>query len=207
MMKMRTIGFVVVEDHPIVRQGIRLLLSREPHLRWLGETGKGEHVLDLVRQTQPDVLILDLGLPGLQGLDVIKQLQKEPAAPKILVVTARQDAPSLNAALEFGAQGYLLKSDDADELARALALIADDGIYVSPALAELMSDPGIPSHVLTERERDVVAAVVQGLPSKAVGVALGISEHTVRKHRENIARKLNLRNPAQLVAWALRHPI
>lgn len=207
MMRMKNIGFVVVEDHPIVRQGIRLLLSREPQLRWLGETGNGEEVLDLVRQTQPDVLILDLGLPGLQGLDVIKQLQKEPAPPKILVMTARQDAPSLNAALEFGAQGYLLKSDDADELARALMLISDGGIYVSPALAELMSDPGTPSDVLTERERDVVAAVVQGLPSKAVGAALGISEHTVRKHRENIARKLNLRNPAQLVAWALRHPV
>jgi len=204
---MKNIGFVVAEDHPIVRQGIRLLLSREPHLRWLGETGHGNEVLDLVRQTRPDVLILDLGLPGLHGLDVIKQLQKELLPPKILVMTARQDAPSLNAALEFGAQGYLLKSDDADELARALMLVADDGTYVSPALAELMSDPGIPSEVLTERERDVVAAVVRGLPSKAVGVALGISEHTVRKHRENIARKLNLRNPAQLVAWALRHPV
>lgn len=206
-MSMKNIGFIVAEDHPIVRQGIRLLLSREPQLRWLGETDNGDEVLDLVRRTRPDVLILDLGLPGLQGLEVIRQLRQEPTMPKILVMTARQDAASLNASLELGAQGYLLKSDDANELAKALALVAEDGIYVSPALAELMTTPGEPGESLTEREREVVAAIVQGLPSKAVGAALGISEHTVRKHRENIARKLKLRNPAQLVAWALRQAV
>lgn len=204
-MSEKKIGFVIAEDHPIVRQGMRLLLSQEPKLQWLGDTGRGDEVWELVRRTQPDVLILDLGLPGLQGLEVMAQLRQASTVPKILVVTARQDAASLNAALDLGAQGYLLKSDDTDELIKALLLVADDSIYVSPALAEVMASPNLPSDALTDREREVVAAVAGGLSSKAAGSVLGISEHTVRKHRENISRKLNLRSPAQLVAWALRH--
>lgn len=201
----KLIRYVIAEDHPIVRQGMRLLLSQEPAVQCVGETGRGDEVCALVHTTRPDVLILDLGLPGLAGLDVMAQLRTAAHVPHVLVVTARQDAASLNAALDLGAQGYLLKSEDADELVRALLRVADDSLYVSPALARVMSSPDDSGEPLTEREREVVAAVVSGLSSKAVGTALGISEHTVRKHRENISRKLHLRNPAQLVAWALRH--
>lgn len=203
----KNIGFVIAEDHPIVRQGIRLLLSQEPDLLCLGETGRGDDVLELVQKVDPDVLILDLGLPGLEGLDVMALLRETARSPRVLVITARQDASSLNAALDLGAQGYLLKSDDTDELLKALRVVAADGLYVSPALAQGLAGTGQPTEPLTEREREVVAAVVSGLSSKAVGLALGISEHTVRKHRENISRKLQLRSPAQLVAWALRHSV
>lgn len=198
-------GFVVAEDHPIVRQGIKLLLSFETRLKWLGDTGRGDEVIDLLLRTQADLLILDLGLPGMQGLDALRRARELPQPPLVVVLTARQDAAALQAALELGAQGYLLKADDTDELLRALRIVIDGGCYVSPLLVSDMRDLDPSPSELTQREREIVAAIVAGASSKIIAFDLGISEHTVRKHRENIARKLNFRNPAQLVAWALQH--
>ncbi len=189
-MDAREISIVVAEHHALVRQGLRLMLSAEPR----------------VRSLSPDVLLLDLGLPGLDGLGVMQAIAAAGLATRVLVVTARQDAASFQAALAFGAQGYMLKTDDADALVAAMMTVSEGGYYVSPELATLFAHGTDDAHEgLTTREMDIAGRVGRGLSSKQIGAELGISEHTVRKHRENIARKLGLRNAAELVAWAVRH--
>ncbi len=204
-MNAREISIVVAEDHALVRQGLRLMLSVEPRVRWLGDCGDGHAALRLVRDLKPDVLLLDLGLPGLEGLGVMQSIAAAGLETRVLVVTARQDAASFHAALAFGANGYVLKTDDADALVSAIMTVVDGGHYVSPELATLFGHGMTgPAEGLTARESDIAARVACGLSSKQIGAELGISEHTVRKHRENIARKLGLRNAAELVAWAVR---
>jgi DNA-binding NarL/FixJ family response regulator len=202
------IDIVVAEDHALVRAGLRLMVSRHPRLRWAGEAADGEAALALVRRCRPQVLVLDLGLPRLDGLEVMQALARENLPTRVLVVTARQDPASVRAALALGAQGYLLKTDDAEALLGALLTVAAGGWHVSPELAGVFeSTPreGAEPEPLTTREEDIATRVGRGHSSKRIGLDLGISEHTVRKHRENIARKLGLRNAAELVAWTIRH--
>jgi DNA-binding NarL/FixJ family response regulator len=198
-------SIVVAEDHTMVRQGLKLVISHEPGLRWAGEAGDGEAALELVRRLQPDVLLLDLGLPKLDGLDVMRAISAYQLRTRVLVVTARQDPVSVRAALSFGAHGYLLKTDDADALVAALHTVAAGGYHVSAELAGVFERDAEPSEPLTPRESDIAQRVGRGLSSKLIGAELGISEHTVRKHRENIGRKLGVRNAAELVAWTIRH--
>jgi DNA-binding NarL/FixJ family response regulator len=204
-----TLDVLIAEDHVLVRQGMRLVLSREPRLRCVGEAGDGEAAWRLVRELRPDVLLLDLGLPARDGLDVMRAIGEAALPTRVLVVTARQDPASVRAALALGAHGYLLKTDDAQALLQALKVVGDGGWYVSAELAAVFERaPSVgtgPAEPLSEREREIASQVGRGLPSRAIGAALGISQHTVRKHRENIARKLGLRNAAELVAWALRN--
>lgn len=200
------ISIVVAEDHALVRQGLRLMLSTESDLRWLADCGDGGQALELVRTLSPDLLLLDLGLPGLDGLRVMQAIAAERLPTRVLVVTARQEAASFHAALGLGAHGYLLKNDDADALVEAIRRVGAGGYHVSPELATLFGPHEAPDEEeLTARESDIAARVGRGLSSKQIGAELGISEHTVRKHRENIARKLGLRNAAELVAWSVRH--
>jgi len=204
------IHIVVAEDHALVRAGLRLMVSRHPQLRWAGEAADGQAALALVRQCRPHVLILDLGLPRLDGLEVMQALAREHLPTRVLVVTARQDPASVRAALALGAHGYLLKTDDAQALIDALLTVAAGGWHVSQELAGVFEGTpreGIQLEPLTPREQDIAARVGRGHSSKRIGLDLDISEHTVRKHRENIARKLGLRNAAELVAWTIRHQL
>ncbi len=204
-METNEIRILVAEDHVLVRQGLKLVLSREPRLRWVGEAADGDTALRLTRELRPDVLLLDLGLPKLDGLEVMRALAADELHTRVLVITARQDSASVRTALSFGAHGYLLKTDDTDGLIAAIDAVAAGGYLVSAELAHVFESPGeADGEPLTPRELDIATRVGQGLPSKAIGRELGISEHTVRKHRENIARKLGLRNAAELVAWAIR---
>ena len=199
------ISIVVAEDHAMVRQGMKLVISSEPGLHWAGEAGDGQAALDLVRRLQPDVLLLELGLPQLDGLEVMRAIAADTLRTRVLVVTARQDPLSVRTALSFGAHGYLLKTDDAHALVSALHTVAGGGHHVSPELAGVF-DSDVEAHEpLTPREVEIAQGVGRGLASKRIGHDLGISEHTVRKHRENIARKLGLHNTAELVAWTIRH--
>ena len=199
------ISIVVAEDHAMVRQGMKLVISSEPGLEWVGEAGDGQTALDLVRRLQPDVLLLDLGLPELDGLQVMRAIADDRSRTRVLVVTARQDPLSVRTALSYGAHGYLLKTEDASALVSALRTIADGGYHVSPELASVFERDDETHEPLTPREIEIAKGVGRGLASKRIGHDLGISEHTVRKHRENIARKLGLHNTAQLVAWTVRH--
>jgi DNA-binding NarL/FixJ family response regulator len=198
------VRIVVAEDHAMVRQGLKLVISSEPGMCWVGEAGDGQAALELVRSLQPDVLLLDLGLPLLDGLAVMRTIAQEQLPTRVLVVTARQDPASVRAALALGAHGYLLKTDDAEALVAALRIAAEGGYQVSAELAGVFEHEAGTLEPLTAREVEIAQGVGRGLSSKRIASELGISEHTVRKHRENIGRKLGVRNAAELVAWTIR---
>lgn len=199
----RVIRILIAEDHTLVRQGMLLVLSSDPQLSVIGDAAEGDTAWRLTLQLRPDVLLLDLGLPGRDGLDLLQLIATHELHTRVVVVTARQDTSSLQAALASGAHGYVLKTDDAAALLKAVHVVAAGGYFVSRELS-VLARPAAPPTTLTPRELEIARAVGAGLSSKQIGNELEISEHTVRKHRENIARKLELRNAAELVAWAVR---
>lgn len=197
---------LIAEDHNLVRDGLRLLLSIQPDMQLVADTDDGREVVPLIVEHRPDILLLDLGLPGLDGLEVMRGLAQTETATRVLVVTARLDATSVRRSLALGASGYLPKSENGDALLDAIRRVAAGETYVSPEVAALFEPaaPAAEAEPLTGREREVLALVGEGLSSKEIAKRLGISDLTVRKHRENLCRKLGARNAAELVACAVR---
>lgn len=195
---------VIAEDHSLVRDGLRLLLSIQPDMQLVADTDRGNEVLHLLQEHKPDVLLLDLGLPGNDGLEVMRAIRQAGYTTRVLIVTARLDTFSVRASLSLGAAGYLPKNEDSDTLLDAIRRIAAGVTYVSPEVAALFEMESDAPGALTERERQVLTLVGEGLPSKEIARRLAISDFTVRKHRENLCRKLGARNAAELVACAVR---
>jgi len=201
------IRLLLAEDHALVRDALRLFVSVQPDMTLVAQCSDGSEVLEQVRLHQPDVLLLDLGLPGVDGLEIMAALARESLATRVLVVTARLDAASVKTSLALGASGYLPKSEDAEALLAAVRRVASGQIYVSPEVAMLFdgeSPVGSAAEALSARETEVLTLVGSGLSSKEIARQLGISDFTVRKHRENLCRKLGARNAPELVACALR---
>lgn len=204
------IRLLLAEDHALVRDGLRLLISTQPDMTLLADTDDGNDVIALTRRHCPDILLLDLGLPNLDGIAIMAALGAERLPTRVLVVTARLNPASVRASLELGASGYLPKSEDSDELLAAVRRVASGHRYVSPEVARLCAAENADAEAaelaaLTDRERVVLAHVGAGLSSKEIARILGISDLTVRKHRENLCRKLGSRNAAELIATAVRN--
>jgi DNA-binding NarL/FixJ family response regulator len=200
------IRVLVVDDHPIVRQGLVAVLGDEPDLEVVGAAGSAEEALALVGARRPDVLLLDLELPGLDGVAAIPHLLAASPATRILVFTAYDSEERVMGALRAGASGYLLKGASGAELARGIRAVQAGGSALEPRVAAHLvagvgGRGGSPTH-LTDRERDVLRLVAGGLPGKQVARELGISERTVKFHVAALLRKLGADNRAQAVALA-----
>jgi len=209
---MNKIRILLAEDHALVRDGLRLLLQAQADMMLVADTDDGTQVVGLVRDHSPDILLLDLGLPGVDGLHVMQQLADAQSTTRVLVVTARLDAVSARMVFDLGAAGYLTKSENSDRLLDAIRDVASGHRYVSPDIAQLLAaeaeaDDDMRVALLSPREKEILAYVGRGMSSKEIGRALGISDLTVRKHRENLCRKLGLRSSAELVASAVRNGI
>lgn len=199
------IRLILAEDHALVRDGLQLLLSRQPDMQLLAETGQGIEVLDLIRTHHPDLLLLDLGLPGLDGLAIMAALQNEALSTRVLVVSARLDTTSIRSSLRLGAAGYLPKNENSAELLQAIRTVASGKRYTSEDIARAYNlSPTNTGDTLTAREQEILAHVGNGLTSKAIASRLSITEATVRKHRENICRKYGIRNAAEMAVLAVR---
>ncbi len=198
------IRLVVAEDHPIVRDGLRLILSAQPDIELVAEIADGADVVATTRRLRPDVLLLDLGLPNMDGLAIMQALAGEQLPTRVLVVTARTDAASVRTCFTLGATGYLTKGEPSEAMLAAIRRVAEDEHFVSADIAGNFRAEETPRDVLTEREQEVLREVGGGLSSKEIARKLGISDLTVKKHRENLCHKLKLRNGAELVAFAAR---
>jgi DNA-binding NarL/FixJ family response regulator len=196
------IKLVIADDHVLVRAGMRLMLSCEPDFQLLAETGNGNDVCRLVEIFRPDVLILDLGLPGIDGLEVMRRMGKIKTECRMLALSARTDLVSVRTAYTLNVHGYVPKSDDVSELIHAIRTVAQGQTYFSPAIKHMLDDDSAASPALTAREREILAHVAQGLSSKEIAARLDISPATVVKHRENLSKKLGTRNAAELAALA-----
>jgi len=204
---MPPIRILIAEDHALLVDALQLLLGTQPDLHCVGIARNGEQARDLALALQPDVLLLDLGLPKLDGMAVMQALQRAHLPTRVLVVTARLDEQLARTALALGAAGYLPKDDDSDELLRAIRRVAQGRRYISPSIAQLFvpEAPTTPVTKLTVSEITILRLVGDGLTSKEIGQRLDISEFTARKHRENIRRKLGVRNSAEMAAYAVRN--
>ena len=198
----RALKVILADDHAIVREGLKLLLSTMAGIDVVGEAADAAAVLTQLAASDADLLVLDLGMPGIAGVQFIRDLRGAHAKLRILVLTANVEPRMVTAALEAGADGYLTKHGDAAEIGLAIAAMRDGRPYVSPVTgAASQSLSPIP---LTRREREILALIANGTTTPEIAARLGISPLTARKHRENLMRKLNLYNAAELTAYAVR---
>lgn len=204
----RQIRVIVADDHPIVRSGIKNELLCHPDVEVLGEAANGDEALCQVETLQPDVLLLDINMPGLRAVQVVRQLRALPIPPQVLILTAYGDVELVIALLKAGARGYLLKDDDPSVIVEAVRVVAQGETYLSRAVAtsvvEYIVGDGTkhPEPELSPREREVLQLVAQGWDNAQIALELEISEGTVKNHVTNLYNKIGVRSRAELVVWA-----
>jgi len=200
------IRVLVVDDHPIVRQGLVSVLGDEDDLEVVGEAGSGREAVARVQRLQPDVVLLDLEMPDLDGVAAIPQLLALRPGLGILVFTAYDTDERVLGAVRAGARGYLLKGASAEEIARGIRSVNAGGSYLEPRVTSKLiaevSSPRRSGLVLSAREKEVLRLVADGLPTKQISASLSITERTVKFHVNSIFRKLGADNRAQAVALA-----
>ena len=205
---------VLADDHVLIRQGLKKLIEENRHLEVVGEAGDGLELLDLLEHTVPDLIILDISMPHLRGIEVINEVKRLYPKVKILMITMHKSEQYFLCAMSAGADGYLLKEDSDSELINAIDVVIHGEIYISPHLAEEFSDEVIrnyrekgifPCETLTNREIEVLKLVAEGLTSKEIAEMLSISIRTVEHHRANLLKKLNLKNTADLIKHAIQN--
>jgi len=210
------IHVLLAEDHTVVRQGLRMLLEAEPDLSVVGEVDDGLKVADRVCQTNPDIVLLDLGLPGLHGLEVIRHVTRRAPATRILVLSMYAREEYVRGALANGAAGYLLKGSDSGEVVTAIRKVAGGDRYVSAEVANHFVSAFLDSgtawaadsyDTLSNREREVLGLMAEGCTNAAMAKRLFISVRTVETHRRNVMRKLGFRSQTDVVRYALRRGI
>jgi two-component system response regulator NreC len=203
----------LADDHPIVRQGLRSLLEEEPGFSVVGETADGLQVVSLVEQVEPDILVLDLLMPGLGGLDVIREVTRRAPKTRIVVLSMHSSEAFVLQALRNGAAAYVLKDSSTTELVRAVRQVLAGRRYLSSRLSEKAieayvnrADRGAVDiyETLTRREREVLHLAAEGLNNPAIGERLGISPRTAETHRTHVMEKMGLRNRTEQIAYALR---
>ena len=211
---MITIG--LAEDHHLVRQGFKLVLTAEQDFKLVGEAADGLDAVKLVETKKPNVLLLDLMIPRLHGLEVVRQLKRDQSPTKVVILSMHADEPYVMEALRNGACGYVLKDCTAADLVQAVRTVAAGRRYLSPVLAEraltgYVEHPGASDldvyETLTNRERLVFQLAAEGKTSGEIATALFISPRTAETHRANLMRKLSLRSQTDLVRFAIRRGI
>jgi len=204
---------VIAEDHTILRAGLRALLSGQNGLEVIGEAGDGREAIRKVDTLQPDLLLIDLSMPKLNGIDAIREIKSQHPEIKIIVLTVHKSDEYIIAALKAGANGYMLKDASQNELLLAIDYVINGKTFLSPSISDKVVDaflntdkkdkPAAVLDNLTAREREILKLVAEGNTNKKIADHLCISLKTVEKHRSNLMKKLDLRNTAALTAYAI----
>jgi len=213
---MRT-RLLLVDDHAVVRSGLRMLLSSESAFEIVGEASTAREAMELASTTKPDVILMDIGLPDLSGIDATREIKKRLPEVSIVALTIHEDEEYFFKMLEAGASGYVPKRAAPEELLNAIRAAAAGEVYLYPSLAKLLvkdflsqeHGAGEKANLdgLTEREHEVLTYLADGANNERIADELVISPKTVERHRENIMRKLNLHSRAELVRYAIRKGI
>jgi two-component system nitrate/nitrite response regulator NarL len=208
-----TQSVVIVDDHPLFRRGLKQLLSTLPRFTLLGEASCGQDGIALVQSSRPDLLLLDLNMKDMSGLDVLKALKASDLDTRIVMITVSDQADDLINALRNGADGYLLKDMEPERMLESLQAAASGRIIVSEALTHLLAaslrqqkQPANPEEAgLTEQELRILERIAHGKSNKLIGKELDIAEGTVKVHVKHILRKLNLRSRVEAAVWSVAH--
>lgn len=211
---MQTLRIFLADDHAVVREGLKALINAQGDMRVIGEAGDGQTAYQATRDCQPDVVVLDISMPTMNGMQVTAQLSRECPNVKVLVLSVHEDPIYLRELLAAGAAGYILKHAAPETLIHAIRVVAAGGIYLDPAMTvhvitHFVRVPTAASDVvggdLSDRERDVVQCIAQGHTYKEIAAKLGLSVKTVDTYRIRALKKLGLPNRAALVRYALEH--
>jgi DNA-binding NarL/FixJ family response regulator len=205
------IRVLLADDHTIVRTGIRHVLEGEPGFEVVGEASNGDQTFDLVTKLRPDVVVLDISMPGQSGLQVAARLRAVSSPPRVLILSMHDNAEYVLESVRAGAHGYLLKDTAATELRTAIRALCRGEAYFSPPVASRLSAAvrgeqdarPTPIEHLTGREREVLGGIARGRTNKEIAAELGISYRTVETHRESLMKKLQIRTVAELTRFAL----
>jgi DNA-binding NarL/FixJ family response regulator len=197
---------LIVDDHEVVREGLRLSLSRAPHIRVIGEAADGEAAVELAERRKPNVVIMDVRMPGMDGLEATKLLTERVPESAVLIFTAYSERSLLSRGLESGAKGYVLKEAPHETLLKAIEKLASGEGYVDPALMPAFLS-GKDDDTLTNREREILQLLADGMSNADVATKLFISQETVKSHVRHILAKLEADTRTQAVAIALREAI
>jgi DNA-binding NarL/FixJ family response regulator len=208
---MTDIRVVLADDHQIVREGLRLILDRHESIQVVAEAHNGRTAVDLARQTRPDIVVMDIAMADLNGIEATRQILHDNPAVKVVGLSAYADRRYVVGMMEAGASGYVLKANAGEELVRAIRAAIAGNIYLTPEVAGTapagqteVYGPGATQNVLSPRESEVLQLLAEGKSSKEIAAALHISVRTADTHRRNIVRKLNLHSVAELTKYAIR---
>jgi len=208
------ISIVIVDDHKMVREGIKQLLELEPSFAVVGEASDGYECLNIVNKVNPDIVLLDISMPNLDGLQTLKIMRQHGMSNKVIFLTINNDADYVIRAMEYKCNGYVLKDSDFDTLKNAITLVGEGEIYIEPSLITDINSNLIKREVvkekvedLTIREVEVLKMLSKGLLNKEIAATLNISERTVKNHVSNIFKKINVSDRTQAAVFAIRHNI
>jgi len=213
---MSKIKILIADDHKILRQGIRSLLAPQPDFEVIGETADGPETLKETFKLKPDVVLMDIGMPNLNGFEATRQIKKKLPEVKVLVLTMYLDDEYVLQALQSGASGYVLKDVAVEELVTAIRAVNNDQYYLSPSISRTVIDAYLrktekgekeSSELLTAREKEIVQLIAEGYTNKEIAAKLYISVKTVDAHRSHIMEKLDIHDVALLVKYAIRKGI
>lgn len=204
---------VLADDHVLIRHGIKNIIAKEAQLQIVGEVGNGEELLSYLKNDLPELVILDISMPKINGVDLTRILKKSYPSVKILMLTMHKNKQFFYQAMSAGADGYLIKSDSDDELLLAINKIRSGRTYISPYLVDDFTDDVLKAYRneevttftgLTKREKQILSMVVEGHTSKDMAAKLNLSPRTIDHHRSNLLKKFKMKNSIDLVNYAVR---
>jgi two-component system response regulator NreC len=214
---MKKLRILLADDHIVVRTGLRALLERQRNLEVVGESENGRETVELAAALGPDVVVMDVGMPILNGIEATKTIVTQRPATAVVILSMHADESYVMRALKAGARGYLLKDSAAADLISAIHAVSQNKSFFSPKVSRILAEDyvrvlkqkgAVDSYdLLTNREREILQLVAEGKANKEVATALNISPYTVETHRRHILEKLNLHNPAELILYAVRKGI
>jgi DNA-binding NarL/FixJ family response regulator len=206
----KRLRLLLVDDHAVVREGLRALLASDPRFEIVGEASEGESAVSAATSLHPDVVVMDVSLPGLNGVQATRRLKAQSPDTRVVALTVHEEGGYLRSLLDAGAAGYVLKRSAASELVRALHIVGDGGTYLDPALAGQLvgklvrnSSHAGQAPALSDRETEVVRLVARGYSNKEIAAKLEVSVKTVETYRYRAVEKLGLRGRADLVRYAI----
>jgi len=214
---MKKLRILLADDHIVVRTGLRALLERQPNLEVVGESENGRETVELAASLGPDVVVMDVAMPVLNGIEATKTIVTQCPTTAVVILSMHADESYVMRALKAGARGYLLKDSAAADLISAIQAVSQNKSFFSPKVSSILAEDyvrvlkqkgAVDSYdLLTNREREILQLLAEGKANKEVATALNISPYTVETHRSHILQKLNLHNPAELILYAVRKGI
>lgn len=212
------IRVLVVDDHQVVREGFCSLLEKQEDMEVVGQAGNGREAIELTRKLMPSIILMDISMPDMNGIDAASRIHAEFPSAKVIILSIHTNQHYVERALQVGIQGYLLKNCPFEELLTAIRTVAANKVYLSPDIADVVIEgylhprqdhnlSAISLDLLTAREREILQLIAEGLTTKEIAQRLNLGDRTIETHRQKLMNKLNISNVAQLIKFAIREGI